>query len=159
MRMAGRMLRFGYLRDARRIIILKLGSAVTEFVMRMPMSNLVRRYEERSSETEDCRDTQHGSGHLSKLRLRLHGGNPIELYWRPRRHSTCPWFQHLVTPRRARYPQSEYTMDSRLVQFFAVVALGALVACNNSKAVDEDPLTAADGLVTMQSTRSFDETF
>ena len=80
MRMAGRMLRFRYLRDARRVIILKLGSTVSEFVMRMPMSNRVRRYEEYSGETEYCRDTQHGSGHLSKLCPRLHGGNPNERF-------------------------------------------------------------------------------
>ncbi len=76
MRMGCRMLRFRYLRDARRAIILKLGSTVSEFVMRMPMSNRVRRYEEYSGETEYCRDTQHGSGHLNKLCPRLHGGNP-----------------------------------------------------------------------------------
>jgi len=80
MRMAGRMLRFRYLRDARRAIILKLGSTVSEFVMRMPMSNRVRRYEEYSGETEYCRDTQHGSGHLSKLCPRPLGGNPIERF-------------------------------------------------------------------------------
>jgi len=80
MRMAGRMLRFRYLMDAGRAIILKLGSTVSELMMRMPMSNRVRRYEEYSGETEYCRDTQHGSGHLNKLCPRLHGGNPNERF-------------------------------------------------------------------------------
>ena len=78
--MGGQMLRFCYLRDARRAIILKLRSTVTEFVMRMPMGNRIRRYEEYSGETEYCRDTQHGSGHLNKLCPRLHGGNPNERF-------------------------------------------------------------------------------
>ncbi len=80
MRMAGRMLRFRYLRDGRRAIVLKLRSTVGEFMMRMPMSNRVRRYEEYSGETEYCRGTQHGSGHLNKLCPRLHGGNPNEWF-------------------------------------------------------------------------------
>jgi len=75
--MTGGMLRFRYLSDARRAIILKLRSTVTEFVMCMPMSNRIRRYEEYSGETEYCRDAQHGSGHLGKLCPRPHGGNPI----------------------------------------------------------------------------------
>ena len=50
-------------------------------------------------------------------------------------------------------------MDSRRLQLFAIIALGALASCNNSTGVDDDPLAAGDGLVTIQSTRSFDETF
>ena len=98
MRMGGRMLRFRYLRDARRAIILKLGSTVSEFMMRMPMSNRVRRYEEYSGETEYCRDTQHGSGHLGKLCPKPRGGNPLERFQEYR----CAVFPPKATDRGGR---------------------------------------------------------